>query len=151
MTILSLVRFLLVGVLPLATVMGCSSESVELEEGLEKWNANAPSKYVLITQSTGFAGGPRHLSVVDDGEVSDCFLEADETTCSPEPDANSSDPVTLLYEQAMLDTDAELKNIEIDEEYGYLVNYYLDGGEEGWGERVTCFIPDSVDPTACED
>ena len=41
-------------------------------------------------------------------------------------------------------------NFELDPVYGYPSQIYFSCAQEGWGLRVTCFEPDTVDGSRCE-
>ena len=134
----------------LVSLTGCTTHSAELKQGLKRWEADIPSSYVAIIQQTGFSGNGARLWLVDQGEVSDCWIDQGETTCVPKTSEDDSDPITDLYGRAIDHDRCKVTAAEVDDEYNYLANYHLDCESEGYGEIVTCFAADSSDAADCD-
>jgi hypothetical protein len=44
----------------------------------------------------------------------------------------------------------DVRKLSIDPQYGYIAEFYLDCGQEGWGQRVDCFHEGTTDVAVCE-
>jgi hypothetical protein len=61
------------------------------------------------------------------------------------------DPVEDLFDAAERADggDCSLTRISFDDDFGFVSNDHEDCGEEGGGQEVICFEPDTVDVTLC--
>ena len=104
----------------------------------------------MLIEATGFSGNGRYLAVVEAGQVSGCYIDFGESTCIPERTTDGTDPMSELYDRAIDHKGCKVEDVEIDDEYNYLVEYHLGCGSEGYGEVVTCFAADSSNPSSCD-
>ena len=123
---------------------GCGPD---IDAKREQWEAKAPGSYVVSTCGTGFNLSAGSLYAVEDGRVL-----AVEQRIFPDGDwvplPGAAEPIASLFDAADNPGDCDL-SIDFDAAYSYPTELYFDCGEEGDGERVACFVPDSVDLEAC--
>jgi hypothetical protein len=116
-----------------------------------EWQARAPERYVIST--CGYGAGVPSCSVeaVDEGRLisrSNRFLPGE--PWAPAPIDDGTDPVASLFDQAGRSIDGCSTSFELDPIYAYPSQIYFDCGQEGWGVRVTCFEPDTLDGSRCQ-
>lgn len=110
------------------------------------WSEREPSSYVFQTCGTGFAPRACTVTVVEEGRVVSTHDADDSDGFSPiEP----SDAPTLSDAFGTPSCDECRIRFRLDGEWGYVESYYADCGEEGYGDDVTCFVADTLDPEAC--
>jgi hypothetical protein len=117
----------------------------------EQWQARAPERYVIGTCGYGAAVPACSVEAVDEGRLvsrSSRFLPGEPWTTTPIDD--DTDPVASLFEQAGRSIDGCTTSFTLDPIYAYPSQIYFDCGQEGWGVRVTCFEPDTLDASRCQ-
>lgn len=130
---------------------GCGGP--DFDENRSKWRADRPEEYVISICGTGFEGGCTLAAVSGDTVVATARSgtkapSVGDWTFAEAPE--QADPVEALFGRAALEGEGcELTRIDFDDRYGYVADYYWDCGEEGGGERVACFEPDTSDATRC--
>jgi hypothetical protein len=131
----------------LVFVVACGSSDPSKEELREDWQARAPERYVAKVCGTGF--GPRlcRVSAVENHQPLETFGEDfDHVWTRVEP----MDPI-----ERMLDSLGEHpscdQRVETHRQYGFPTEVYFDCNEEGFGNEVTCFVPDTLDLRVCQD
>lgn len=115
----------------------------------QEWERKAPDTYVVGVCGTGFnVPGCQLYAVENDRVVASEVQFASEQTWSPV--ASAAEPIGALFDAAEHPGDCDL-SIEFDAVFSYPTEIYFDCGEEGDGERVACFAPNSLDLDACRD
>jgi hypothetical protein len=142
----SALRHLSAFALALSLVLtGCGPDLVDERA---EWHAKAPDAYVVGTCSTGFTLPACKLSAVEHGQVLQAEVETSADGSWAAID-KPSEPIEALFASAEgLSDDCEL-SIDFDDTFSYPTQVYFDCGAEGWGERVLCFTPGSVDLESC--
>ncbi|XXX76832.1 hypothetical protein WMF30_55200 [Sorangium sp. So ce134] len=140
-------------------VMGCwllaGCGGPEFDENRAKWRADRPEEYVISICGTGFSGGCTLAAVSGDTVVAAASSglrtpSAGDWTFAETPE--QADPVEALFDRAEIEGEScELTRIDFDGRFGYVAEYYRDCGEEGSGEHVACFLPDTSDATRCTE
>ncbi|WP_437967492.1 hypothetical protein WMF04_49455 [Sorangium sp. So ce260] len=116
------------------------------------WRADRPEEYVISICGTGFAGGDCTVAAVSGNTVVRSGIGAPGGGWTFAETPEQADPVEALFDRAERQSDAcELTRIEFDERYGYVADFYVSCGEEGSGEQVSCFQPDTSDVTRCTE
>jgi hypothetical protein len=116
-----------------------------------EWQARAPERYVIRTCGYGAVPPSCTVEAVDDGRLvsrSNSSLSGEPWASAPIDDGN--EPVAALFDQAGRSIEGCSTSFELDPIYAYPSQIYFDCGEEGWGVRVTCFEPDTLDSSRCE-
>lgn len=131
---------------------GCNG--ADFDDNRAKWRADRPAEYVIQICGTGFNGGCTLAAVSGDTVVATAHSGIDaprgDWTFAEAPE--QADPVEALFDRAERESDScELRSVRFDDRYGYVADYYWDCGEEGSGEEVTCFQPDTSDVTRCAE
>ncbi|WP_437313788.1 hypothetical protein [Sorangium sp. So ce385] len=138
----------------MALLSGCGDGDAErIERQRETWNEKHVASYVVEMCATGFSAGCRRVAV-EDGQVV-AAREKFPNDNSPWSDIDDltivDEPIAWMFDVAQSTSeDCELSELSFDAEFGFIREYYVSCGEEGSGERVTCFAPDTVDLAACE-
>jgi hypothetical protein len=120
----------------------------ELERWLasqrSQWEALAPTQYVLKICNTGFNTPGCTLAAVEAGVV----MAAEQRAFNGEWMATTlaAEPISGMFDAA-----SSAFELELDDDYNYLSSYTQRNLSESWGERVTCFVPDSADLEVCRD
>ena len=131
---------------------GAVDDSAEAQPSMEKrWRARAPEQYVITTCSYGAAPPSCALDAVEAGRLvsrSTRFLPGEPWV--PAPTDGAQEPVASLFDQARRSTDGCTTSFELDPVYAYPSQVYVDCEQEGWGVRVTCFEPDTLDGSRCQ-
>ncbi|HWO09315.1 MAG TPA: hypothetical protein VNN80_07540 [Polyangiaceae bacterium] len=118
---------------------------------VEKWQARAPERYVIRTCGQGAAIPSCSIEAVDEGRlVSRSLRFLPDEPWEPAPIDDGQDPVADLFDEAGRSIDGCTTSFELDPVYGYPSQIYFSCAQEGWGLRVTCFEPDTVDGSRCE-
>ena len=118
----------------------------DIDEKRSEWRARAPETYVVGVCSYGLGGGPCWLSAVQQGSV--IAAELKPSANQPwEPIAAPKEPIEQLF-AAIDGVDCDL-DVEFDRRFSYPRDFWLNCGEEGYGETVECFVPDSIELEAC--
>jgi hypothetical protein len=126
-----------------ASLIACGPD---IAEKRAEWRARAPDSYVVGVCSYGLGGGPCQLSAVQQGQVVEAeYWHSIERAWLPV--AEPTEPIDALFD-AIDDTDCSL-DVDFDTKYSYPREFWLNCGEEGYGETVECFAPDSLDLEAC--
>jgi len=131
---------------------GAGGPTQAVEDHREQWSSSHPQDYVIEICETGFARGCTLGSVSGGQVVAQRTGQAPGELSDTVP--SSEEPVAALF--ARVDAAAGSKNCSVsrltfDPNYGYVSEYYSDCGEEGSGEQVTCFKPDSLDLSSCAE
>ncbi|WP_437812922.1 hypothetical protein [Sorangium sp. So ce1078] len=117
-----------------------------------KWRTDRPEEYVISICGTGFASGDCTVAAVSGDTVVRSGSGAPDRGWTFAEMPEQADPVEALFDRAELESDdCELTHIEFDERYGYVTDYAMRCGQEGSGEEVTCFQPDTSDVTRCTE
>ncbi|AUX34827.1 MULTISPECIES: hypothetical protein [Sorangium] len=138
----------------MALLSGCGDGDAErIERQRETWNEKHVASYVVETCDTGFSAGCRRVAV-EDGQVV-AAREKFPNDDSPWSDIDDltivDEPIAWMFDRAEgTPDDCELSQLSFDAQFGFIREYYVSCGEEGSGERVTCFATDTVDLAACE-
>lgn len=114
------------------------------------WQSKAPSSYVVTTCGYGFTLPACSLQAVKDGHLvasENRFLSQD--PWQPTTDSPDQDPFESLFAQLQSPPSGCRTSYEIDPVYAYPSQVYFDCGSEGWGTRVTCFEPDTLNLDEC--
>ncbi|WP_437535032.1 hypothetical protein WME79_12430 [Sorangium sp. So ce726] len=134
-------------------LLACGDPDPDFEAKREQWASARPQEYVIQTRFTGVAGSHMLYAVSADTIIAEYtsikrFAEPEdweETGDSP----RVGDPVQALFDAAEGARRCDLREIEFDPKYGFVSIYYHDCGEEGGGEEVPCFAPDTTDVAVC--
>jgi len=127
------------------------ADSAGSPSNVEAWQARAPEQYVIRTCGYGLGPPACSIAAVDQGQLvsrSNRFLPDEPWATAPIDDG--TDPVESLFDEAGRSIDGCTTSFELDPVYAYPSQIYFDCGEEGWGVRVTCFEPDTVDASRCQ-
>ena len=132
---------------------GCGATTAEeIEEHRQEWLAKQPQAYVIEICGTGL-DCCCELSAVSAGEVT-----AARTAFRGQPFQDVApgqvEPVNALFDRAVSAARAdscELSGLSFDATYSYVSQYSVDCGEEGGGEKVACFKPNTVDLSECAE
>ena len=128
-----------------------AASTSEAQPSAEQWRARAPERYVISTCGTGFGIPSCSVEVVDGGRLvsrSNRFLPSEPWAAAPIDDG--IEPVASLFEQARRSIDGCTTSFQLDPVYAYPAQVYFDCGEEGFGVRVACFEPDTLDGSLCQ-
>ena len=142
-------------VLQLVTLLcwGCGGNSAqEVDDHRQEWLANHPEEYVAEICGTGLAGSCS-LDAVSAGQVV-AARSGFRGGVFKDVEPGSDEPITALFDRATRaarSDECDLKSLEFDSKYSYVSNYYCSGDEEGSGETVKCFQPDTVDLSLCPE
>jgi len=131
---------------------GCGNSAQEVEDHRQQWLATHPEAYVVEICGTGFAGGCS-LDAVSGGQVV-AARSGFRGGVFKDVEPGSDEPITALFDRATRaahSDDCDLESLEFDSKYFYVSNYYCRGDEEGSGETVKCFQPDTVDLALCPE
>jgi hypothetical protein len=118
---------------------------------LEAWQARAPRRYVISTCGYGFSVPACSVEAVDEGRLvsrSNRFLPGEPWV--PAPIDDGQEPVASLFEEMGRSIDGCTTSFELDPVYAYPSQIYFSCAQEGWGVRVTCFEPDTLDASRCQ-
>jgi hypothetical protein len=127
-------------------VSGCGAAGDPVAEHEMQWAESRPPTYVAEVCATGFAFGCTRVAVTGEKVIAARRGEArDLQFVDP---ATIEEPMGRLF-RAVRESRCTVKNVSFDERFGYVTEYYQDCGEEGDGEKVTCFVPASVDLAVC--
>ena len=121
------------------------------QPNVEAWQARAPERYIISTCGIGFGIPSCSVEAVDEGRLvsrSTRFLPSEPWVTAAIDDG--IEPVASLFDQAGRSSDGCTTSFELDPVYAYPSQVYFDCGEEGWGVRVTCFEPDTLDSSRCQ-
>ncbi|WP_437950133.1 hypothetical protein WME98_04465 [Sorangium sp. So ce296] len=138
----------------MALLSGCGDSDAErIEQQRETWNDKHVASYVVETCETGFSAGCRRVAV-EDGQVvaaREKFPNDDSPWTDVDDLTSVNEPIAWMFDAAEdSPEDCELSQLSFDPQFGFIREYFVSCGEEGSGERVTCFAPDTVDLAACE-
>jgi hypothetical protein len=115
-----------------------------------RWQALAPATYVVLVCGYGLAIPACSLEAVQDGHlVAKEFRFLPDDPWQPTSIEVDEDPIEGLFAQLDSPTDGCRLSYELDPVYAYPSEVYTDCGEEGWGTRVSCFEPDTLDLDQC--
>jgi hypothetical protein len=134
----------------LTVLVACSGEEDEsIARNRARWARSAPDQYVIAGCNTGFSRSCSREVVVSGRVVAaEVALEAG-AAWAPLDDASTwTDRAAAMFDDAA-DHSGSLRLLQFDAEWGFISEYYVDGGEEGWGGRITCFLPERVDLQSC--
>jgi hypothetical protein len=128
---------------------GCSGAGdTSIADHQAEWTASHPEQYVIEVRGTGFVPG-RTVAAVSGGHVVAARVGITSSLEQADP-ATIELPVEQLFRSASQNSGCKLATLSFDEQYGYVTEYFWDCGEEGGGEKVTCFKPATIDLSACE-
>jgi hypothetical protein len=131
----------------LVFVVACGSSDPSEEELREDWQARAPERYVAKVCGTGFLPDLCRVSSVENHVPLETFGEDfDHVWSRVEP----LDPIERMLNSAGERTSCD-RRIETHPQYGFPSEVYFDCNEEGYGNEITCFVPDSLDLSACQE
>ena len=111
----------------IAAMFACSmpNDQVELDEGRERWNENAPSHYRYVQDEWAFADsvGPVRIEVQDGEIVSALIVETDE----PAPESRAL-TIEDLFDMVQDELDGDPDSIEVvyDDELGFPASVDVD-------------------------
>jgi len=114
------------------------------------WQAKAPTTYVVKLCGYGFVAPGCSLQAVQDGRLvasESRFLPQD--PWQPNETEAVPDPFESLFAQLDSPPDGCRTSYQLDPTYAYPSEVYFDCGEEGWGTRVSCFKPDTLNLDEC--
>ena len=130
---------------------GCSSDrAAEIEEQRQAWLSKHPESYVVKICETGFLSGGCTLSAVSAGQVL-AERSGPRQGALMDVTPNSAEPIDALFDRLLRESKCDFKALAFDPTYHYPSKYSCDYGEEGSGETVACFEPNTVDLAACPE
>jgi hypothetical protein len=117
----------------------------------DEWQARAPERYVIRTCGYGAAPPACTVEVADEGRlVSRANRSWPDEPWASAPIDDGNEPVASLFDEARRPIEGCTTSFELDPVYAYPSQIYFDCKEEGWGVRVSCFEPDTLDSSRCE-
>jgi hypothetical protein len=127
---------------------GCAGADVDASR--EQWNSNQPSEYVIEVCGTGLAPRSCRLYAVADRHIVEAREEhlGDKGWFDADP-AGQPDLVLGMFRAVEQAKSCSVRHVSFDATYGYVTDYYLDCGEEGYGQEVTCFTAGTRDLSVC--
>lgn len=125
-------------------VVACGDE-VDAGEIERDFRAHAPERYVVRSCGTGFARPSCTVSAVQGEEpVESVVIGVEGEVTAIEP----VDPIARIIDWSADPDDCDVR-VQTDPQHRYPAEVYFDCGDEGWGEQVTCFVPDSLELERC--
>lgn len=125
-------------------VVACG-DGVDAGEIEREFRERAPEQYVVRSCAIGFSPRLCTVSSVQGAEpLESVVIGPQGEVTSAEP----TDPIARIIDGIADPDDCDVR-VETDPQYRYPSEVYFDCGEEGWGERVTCFVPDSLELERC--
>ena len=141
--------FLLLGCV--CSVLGCSRDDDSVVEKHQTvWESKRPAEYVIQVCGTGFSGGCLVYAVSDQKVIAASSKLGDGAWTASDPQSHD-EPVAGLFRGARAHDGCDRTRLAFDADFGFVTDVYFDCGEEGFGQKVSCFEPNSVDPTVCQD
>jgi hypothetical protein len=114
------------------------------------WRSSHPDNYVVSVCWTGFLTGCTVFAVSDGSVVAAQTQTTSSTAGSPLDPREQDEPIEALFSQLSAMQECKTRDVAYDETYGFVRSYYLDCGEEGWGQKVPCFAAHTNDLSACD-
>jgi hypothetical protein len=128
---------------------GCGNQAQEVEDHRQEWFSKRPETFVVDICSGGLSIPSCRLSAVSGGKETTARVNV-LNEASRDDAVLPDEPMAALFERAARaarsDGDCDFS---FDSQYGYVSHYSCSSGEDGDGESVACFKPDTVDLAAC--
>jgi hypothetical protein len=134
----------------LALLVACSDDEDEnIARQRAHWAERAPDQYVIAGCGTGFTRSCSREVVVSGRVVAaEVAFNMGEAWMPLDDVSTWTDRATAMFDDADAHS-GTLRRLQFDAEWGFISEYFVDGNEEAWGARVTCFLPDRVDLQSC--
>jgi hypothetical protein len=114
---------------PFALALMACNGNPDVAEQRESWHERRPEQYVIETCGTGFVQAGCVVRAVN-GE-------------------SENDPVESMFDAVEDPGDCDVRELRFSPSFGYVAEYYLDCGEEGYGMEVRCFQANTLDVSRC--
>jgi hypothetical protein len=119
----------------------------DIDEKHDEWRAKAPDTYVVGVCSHGVLGRVCSLFAVEQGLV--LAAEQWRAPLGWEPIVEPTEPIEAAF-STIDETDCDL-DVTFDRRFSYPRDFWLNCGEEGYGETVECFVPGNLDLEVCRN
>jgi hypothetical protein len=144
---------LLVGASLLCWACGDGDPAEQVDEHRAQWLSKQPGTYVVEICGSGFEQGCT-LSAVSAGEVVAARASAPPKQSYEDVEPRAAEPIVALFDRVSRELRSEncdLKSLNFDAQFSYVSDFYCSWGEEGGGQAVKCFMPDTIDLNVCAE